>query len=71
MTAPALVVLAHGSRDPRSARTVREIVAATKALRPDLKIEAAFLDHYAPTSTPSSTGWSPAATPRSSWSRCC
>ena len=44
MSAPALIALAHGSRDPRSARTVREIVATTKALRPDLKIEAAFLD---------------------------
>jgi sirohydrochlorin ferrochelatase len=48
MSAPALIALAHGSRDPRSARTVREIVAATKALRPDLKIEAAFLDHSRP-----------------------
>jgi sirohydrochlorin ferrochelatase len=48
MSAPALIALAHGSRDPRSARTVREIVAATKALRPDLKIEPAFLDHARP-----------------------
>jgi sirohydrochlorin ferrochelatase len=48
MSAPALIALAHGSRDPRSARTVREIVAATKALRPDLKIEPAFLDHSRP-----------------------
>lgn len=48
MSAPALIALAHGSRDPRSARTVREIVASTKALRPDLKIEAAFLDHARP-----------------------
>ncbi len=48
MTAPALVALAHGSRDPRSARTVREIVAATRRLRPDLRIEPAFLDHVKP-----------------------
>jgi sirohydrochlorin ferrochelatase len=48
MSAPALIALAHGSRDPRSARTVREIVATTKKLRPDLKIEAAFLDHARP-----------------------
>jgi sirohydrochlorin ferrochelatase len=48
MSAPALIALAHGSRDPRSARTVREIVSATKALRPDLKIEPAFLDHSRP-----------------------
>ena len=44
MSAPALIVLAHGSRDPRSSRTVREIAAATKAMRPDLRIESAFLD---------------------------
>jgi sirohydrochlorin ferrochelatase len=48
MTAPALIALAHGSRDPRSARTVREIVSATKQMRPDLRIEPAFLDHSRP-----------------------
>ena len=48
MSAPALVTLAHGSRDPRSARTVREIVAVPKRLRPDLSIESAFLDHVEP-----------------------
>jgi sirohydrochlorin ferrochelatase len=44
MTAPALVALAHGSRDPRSAETVTALVAEARALRPDLRIEAAFLD---------------------------
>jgi sirohydrochlorin ferrochelatase len=48
MTAPALIALAHGSRDPRSARTVRQVVATTKQARPDLRIEAAFLDHSKP-----------------------
>jgi sirohydrochlorin ferrochelatase len=48
MSAPALVALAHGSRDSRSAAAVREIVATTKRLRPDLKIEPAFLDHVRP-----------------------
>jgi sirohydrochlorin ferrochelatase len=48
MSAPALIALAHGSRDPRSARTVREIVATTKRMRPDLRIEPAFLDHARP-----------------------
>jgi sirohydrochlorin ferrochelatase len=48
VSAPALVALAHGSRDPRSARSVREIVANTRRLRPDLRIEAAFLDHATP-----------------------
>lgn len=48
MTAPVLIVLAHGSADPRSARTVREIVSTTRRLRPDLRIGSAFLDHVSP-----------------------
>ncbi len=44
MTAPALVALAHGSRDPRSAETIRALVGEVRALRPDLRIEPAFLE---------------------------
>jgi sirohydrochlorin ferrochelatase len=44
MAAPALVALAHGSRDPRSAATINALVAEVRTLRPDLKIERAFLD---------------------------
>ena len=44
MTAPALVALAHGSRDPRSAETIKALVDEVRALRPDLRIEPAFLD---------------------------
>ncbi|MFP5253232.1 MAG: sirohydrochlorin chelatase [Actinomycetes bacterium] len=44
MTAPALVALAHGSRDPRSAATIKALVDEVRALRPDLRIEPAFLD---------------------------
>jgi len=44
MTAPALVALAHGSRDPRSAATIKALVDEVKAMRPDLKIETAFLE---------------------------
>lgn len=44
MAAPALVALAHGSRDPRSAATIKSLVAEVKAMRPDLKVEAAFLE---------------------------
>lgn len=44
MTAPALVALAHGSRDPRSAKTVRALVDEVRRMRPDLRIETAFLD---------------------------
>jgi sirohydrochlorin ferrochelatase len=48
VSAPALVALAHGSRDSRSARAVREIVKTVTALRPYLAVEAAFLDHNSP-----------------------
>ena len=48
MTGPALVVLAHGSRDPRSGVAVQEIVTSTRRLHPDAAVEAAFLDHNAP-----------------------
>jgi sirohydrochlorin ferrochelatase len=44
MTAPALVALAHGSRDPRSAATIKALCAEVRAMRPDLRIEEAFLD---------------------------
>src|SRR5688500_6343938 len=44
MTAPALVALAHGSRDPRSASTVRELIDEVRRMRPDLRIEPAFLE---------------------------
>ena len=44
MAAPALVALAHGSRDPRSAATINALVAEVRTQRPDLRIEAAFLD---------------------------
>jgi sirohydrochlorin ferrochelatase len=44
MTAPALVALAHGSRDPRSAATIKALVGEVRAMRPDLRIEPAFLD---------------------------
>jgi sirohydrochlorin ferrochelatase len=48
MTAPALVALAHGSKDPRSAETVNALCAKVRGLRPDLRIESAFLDHCEP-----------------------
>lgn len=49
MTAPALVILAHGSRDPRSAATAHALVGGLRELRGDLRIEASFLDHCPPT----------------------
>ncbi|MGW4093781.1 sirohydrochlorin chelatase [Nocardia sp. NPDC004750] len=45
---PALIAVAHGSRDPRSAATVAEVVGAVAAARPDLDVRTAFLDLTAP-----------------------
>lgn len=47
MTVP-LVAVAHGSRDPRSARTIHGLVDAVRALRPELDVRTAFLDLSAP-----------------------
>ena len=45
---PALVVIAHGSRDPRHAATVAALCARVRALRPGLRVEACHLDFNAP-----------------------
>lgn len=44
MAAPALIALAHGSRDPRHAKTITALVDEVRRLRPDLRIEPAFLE---------------------------
>jgi sirohydrochlorin ferrochelatase len=46
---PALVAVAHGSRDPRAAATVEELLAAVRARRPGLRVMTSYLDHAAPT----------------------
>ncbi|WP_406863744.1 sirohydrochlorin chelatase [Streptomyces sp. HUAS MG47] len=48
MSAPTLLVIAHGSRDPRHAATVHALVRAAAALRPGLRVETAFLDFDLP-----------------------
>jgi len=45
---PALVAVAHGSRDPRSAATISALVDRVRWLRPDLDVRLAFLDLCAP-----------------------
>jgi sirohydrochlorin ferrochelatase len=45
---PPLVAVAHGSKDPRAAATVSELVAAVRARAPGLDVRAAFLGHCAP-----------------------
>ena len=48
MAAPALLAVAHGSRDPRSAATISALVGEVRALRPDLRVETAFLELSSP-----------------------
>jgi sirohydrochlorin ferrochelatase len=45
---PALVAVAHGSRDPRSAATVAELVDEVRRQRPELDVRLSFLDLSAP-----------------------
>lgn len=47
--AAALVLCAHGTADPRGRRTVGELGAAIRGLRPDLRVELAFVDVQPPT----------------------
>ena len=48
MAAPALVALAHGCRDQRSARTITALVDEVKSQRPDLRVERAYLEKSRP-----------------------
>lgn len=43
---PALVVIAHGSRDPRHAATVAALCARVRESRPGVRVEAAYLDFH-------------------------
>jgi sirohydrochlorin ferrochelatase len=48
MTAPPLVAVAHGSRDPAAASATRSLLAAVRRERPGLSVLAAYLDHEQP-----------------------
>ncbi|MFE8977536.1 sirohydrochlorin chelatase [Streptomyces cyaneofuscatus] len=48
MSHPVLLVIAHGSRDPRHAATVHALTQRVRAERPGLRVETAFLEFNAP-----------------------
>ncbi|MEU5659746.1 sirohydrochlorin chelatase [Streptomyces sp. NPDC047737] len=48
MASPVLLVIAHGSRDPRHAATVHALTARVRSLRPGLRVETGFLEFNAP-----------------------
>jgi sirohydrochlorin ferrochelatase len=45
---PVLLAVAHGSRDPRHAKTLRALAGRVRARRPGLRVEIAFLDFDVP-----------------------
>lgn len=45
---PAAVLVAHGSRDPAAAATIRALGRAVAAARPGLDVRTAYLDHCLP-----------------------
>ncbi|MFF5964575.1 sirohydrochlorin chelatase [Streptomyces collinus] len=45
---PVLLVIAHGSRDPRHAATVHALVRRVRSTRPDVRVETGFLDFNVP-----------------------
>ncbi len=44
----SLLLVAHGSRDPRHSATIGQIACATRAARPDLQVRVGYLDHDGP-----------------------
>ncbi|WP_301101474.1 CbiX/SirB N-terminal domain-containing protein [Propionivibrio sp.] len=48
MSKTALVLFAHGARDPEWASPLRRVCAAVRAKSPELRIESAFLEFMTP-----------------------
>jgi len=48
MSSPALLAVAHGSRDPAAAEVVRGLARQVRRLAPVLDVRVAFLDHAEP-----------------------
>jgi sirohydrochlorin cobaltochelatase len=48
MVASALILFAHGARDPEWAEPMRRVCAAVRQQAPDLRVELAFLEFLQP-----------------------
>ncbi len=55
-TPESLLLVAHGSRDPRHAATIERLAGATRAARPDLSVRVGYLDHNGPRVAEALTG---------------
>ena len=71
MTAPSLVLLGHGSHDPQVPQVSHQIREGLLAIRPELDIHVAFLDHCAPSGIQVVNKLVSQALQRSSSCRCC
>lgn len=49
VSAPALILFAHGARDPEWAAPLRRVQATIAASAPDRRVDVAFLEFMAPT----------------------
>jgi sirohydrochlorin cobaltochelatase len=47
-TQPAIILFAHGARDPRWAEPFLRVVERVRARAPDLSVELAYLEHLEP-----------------------
>ncbi len=56
-----LIAVAHGSRDPRAAATVEELLDVVRRARPEIPIRTAYLDHAPPTLAMALSGLTEAA----------
>lgn len=61
--APAipLIAVAHGSRDPRAAATVEDLLDLLRRARPEIPVRTAYLDHAPPTLARALSGLTEAA----------
>ena len=55
-TEPDIVLLAHGSPDPRHARGVETLADHVRTLVPDRPVHTAYLDHHAPSPSETAAG---------------
>lgn len=62
---PALVLVAHGSRDPRALATVRSLMERVRELRPHLSVRLGHIELNEPRSATHSPPWPAGRTPSS------
>ncbi|MEV7006304.1 sirohydrochlorin chelatase [Streptosporangium sp. NPDC051022] len=60
-SAPPLIAVAHGSRDPRAAATVEDLLDLVRRARPEIPVRTAYLDHAPPTLAMALSGLTEAA----------